>query len=199
MEAFQKFLPQRIGGIVQDIRAKRLDNREIAYWCRSVKLELVKDAESGKRITLKGVKPQQRLQWHYDYYYIYGLVEPIGGGSFFYEFSHFNSDCMSIFLEKFQQENTDKVHIIQLDNAPIHTAKKLKIPENVILLFQPPYCPEVNPIERVWQYIKYRLRSLLFINLDDVKEKVAQVLKNLRQDIIISLAGWDCFRNALSL
>jgi len=67
------------------------------------------------------------------------------------------------------------------------------------LLFQPPYCPEVNPIERVWQYIKYRLRSLFFINLDDVKEKVAQVLKNLRQDIIISLAGWDCFQRALSL
>ena len=114
---------------------------------------------------------------------------------------------MSIFLEKFQQENTDKIHIIQLDNAPIHicvavsfrTAKKLKIPENVILLFQPPYCPEVNPIERVWQYIKYRLRSLFFINLDDVKEKVSQVLKNLRQDIIISLAGWDCFQRALSL
>ncbi|MDY6900662.1 MAG: transposase, partial [Cyanobacteriota bacterium] len=34
--------------------------------------------------------------------------------------------------------------------------------KNVILLFQPPYCPEVNPIERVWQYIKYRWRSLLF-------------------------------------
>lgn len=161
--------------------------------------------ESGKTITLRGVKPQQTLQWHYDYYYIYGLVEPIGGKSFFYEFSHFNSDCMSIFLEKFQAENTDKIHIVQLDKglarmyASIHTARKLNIPENVILLFQPPYCPEVNPIERVWQYIKYRLRSLWFINLDDVKEKVAQILNSLRQDIIISLAGWDCFQSALSL
>lgn len=81
----------------------------------------------------------------------------------------------------------------------IQPRKTLKIPKNVILLFQPPYCPEVNPIERVWQYIKYHLRSLLFINLDDVKEKVAQVLNSLRQDIIISLAGWDCFQNALSL
>ena len=215
VEAFQKFLPRRIEGIVRDIRAKRLDNREIAYWCQD-ETRIGFRTESGKRITLKGVKPQQTLQWYYDYYYIYGLVEPIGGKSclgriplrlsaargrlrFFYEFSHFNSDCMSIFLEKFKQENTDKIHIIQLDNAPIHTAKKLKIPENVILLFQPPYCPEVNPIERVWQYIKYRLRSLLFINLDDVKEKVAQILNSLRQDIIISLAGWDCFQSALSL
>ncbi len=31
---------------------------------------------------------------------------------------------MGIFLEKFQQENQDAIHIIQLDNAPIHTAKK---------------------------------------------------------------------------
>ncbi len=48
-EAFQKFLPQRIKGIVQDIRAKRLDNREIAYWCRGVKLELVLEQNQGKK------------------------------------------------------------------------------------------------------------------------------------------------------
>ncbi len=47
---------------------------------------------------------------------------------------------MSIFLEKFQAENKDKINIVQLDNASIHTAQKLNIPENVILLFQPPYC-----------------------------------------------------------
>lgn len=198
VEAFQKFLPQRIEGIVQDIRVKRLDNREIAYWCQD-ETRIDFRTESGKKITLKGVKPQHTLQWHYDYYYIYGLVEPIGGRSFFYEFSHFNSDCMEIFLEKFQAENTDKINIVQLDNASIHTAKKLNIPENVILLFQPPYCPEVNPIERIWQYIKYHLRSLWFINLDDVKEKVAHILNSLEQDVIISLASWDCFKNALSL
>ena len=106
---------------------------------------------------------------------------------------------MSVFLEKFQQENRHQVHIIQLDNAPIHTAKKLKVPENIILLFQPPYSPEVNPIERVWEYIKYRLRSLWFDDLNDVKEKVAQILSNLTDEVIISLAGWDYFREALSL
>ncbi len=69
---------------------------------------------------------------------------------FFYEFSHFNSDCMEIFLEKFQQKNTDRIHIIQLDKglarmyAPIHTAKKLNIPENIILLFQLPTHLELN-------------------------------------------------------
>jgi transposase len=88
---------------------------------------------------------------------------------------------------------------MRLKPLSFRTSKKLSISENVILLFQPPYCPEVNPIERVWQYIKFRLRSLWFINLDDAEEKVAQILNSLRQDIIISLAGWDCFQSALSL
>lgn len=198
VEVFQKFLPQRVKGIIKEFRDKWLDKREIAYWCQD-ETRIGFRTESGKKITLKGVKPQQTLQWHYDYYYIYGLVEPIGGASFFYEFSHFNSDCMKIFLDKFKQENQEKIHIIQLDNASIHTAKKLKVPDNIILLFQPPYCPEVNPIERVWQYIKYHLRSLLYMDLDDVKEKVAQILNSLSREVITSLAAWDCFYNALSL
>ena len=48
----------------------------------------------------------------------------------------------------------------------------------------PPYSPEVNPIERVWEYIKYRLRSLWFDNLNHVKEKIAQILNELNHEII---------------
>ena len=114
---------------------------------------------------------------------------------------------MGIFLENFQQENQDAIHILPLDNAPIHicvavsfrTAKKLKVSDNIILLFQPPYCPEVNPIERVWEYIKYRWRSQWFINLNDVKDKVARILNSLSTNIIASLAGWEYFTTALSL
>ena len=51
----------------------------------------------------------------------------------------------------------------------------------------------------MWSYVKYRLRSQWFIDLDDVKERVAQILNSLSTDIIISLARWECFINALSL
>jgi transposase len=198
IEVFKQYLPERVKGIISEIRESETKKRDIIYWCQD-ETRVGFRTESGRKITLKGVKPQQTFQWHYDCYYIYGLIEPVGGHSFFYEFSHFNSDCMEIFLEKFAVENQEQIHIIQLDNAPIHTAKKLKVPENIILLFQPPYCPEVNPIERVWEYIKFRLRSQWFIDLDDVKEKVARILNSLSTDIIISLASWECFINALSL
>lgn len=60
VEAFQKFLPQRLKGIIQDLRAKRLDNREIAYWCQD-ETRIGFRSESGKTITLKGVKPRANI------------------------------------------------------------------------------------------------------------------------------------------
>jgi transposase len=47
-----------------------------------------------------------------------------------------------------------------LDNAPAHVAKALVIPANVVLIYLPPYCPELNPIERLWQDLKGRLTGL---------------------------------------
>jgi putative transposase len=85
---------------------------------------------------------------------------------------------LSVFLEKFAQENRHEIHIIQLDNAPVHTAHKLVIPENIILLFQPPYCPELNAIERVWQYIKQQIKNIFYTSLDDVKHQVAKILNS---------------------
>ena len=163
--------------------------------------------EYDHKITRVGVKPKQILQWHYSYYYIYGLVDPVEGRNFFYEFSHFNSDCLGLFLKQFSQEYQDEIHIIQLDNAPCHiceagsfrTAHKLIIPDNIILLFQPPYCPELNPIERVWQYIKQQLKNVFFNSLDDVRCKVSNILNSLSKNIIHSLTGWKYILDALSL
>ncbi|PSO62371.1 MAG: hypothetical protein BRC38_16015, partial [Cyanobacteria bacterium QH_6_48_35] len=42
-----------------------------------------------------------------------------------------------------------KSAVIQLDNAKAHSAQILTVAKNVVLLFQPPYCREVNPMERV--------------------------------------------------
>jgi transposase len=68
-----------------------------------------------------------------------------------------------------------------------------------VLLFQPPYCPELNPIERVWEYIKNLLKNLWFSNLSDVKDKAAEIVRQLSEDIIHSLTGWEHIFKALSL
>lgn len=198
IKVFKDYFPDRIRGLINNTKAKKQDNRNIIYWFQD-ETRLGFRTESGRKITLKGVKPQQVLQWHYNYYYLYGLVEPVGGRSFFYEFSHFDSNCLGLFLENFARKYRNEIHIIQLDNASIHTTNKLTVPENVVLLFQPPYCPELNPIERVWHYIKQQLKNLWFTNLDDVKLKVANILNSLSENIIHSLTGWKYILDALSL
>ena len=206
IEAFKRHLPKRIKGLIDEIRGKNGQDISISYWFQD-ETRLGYRTESGRKITRTGVKPTQILQWYYSYYYIYGLVDPAQGRSFFYEFSHFTSDCLSVFLEKFAQENRHEIHIIQLDNAPVHicvavsfrTAHKLVIPENIILLFQPPYCPELNAIERVWQYIKQQIKNIFYTSLDDVKHQVAKILNSLSEEIIHSLTGWEYILAALSL
>ena len=60
---------------------------------------------------------------------------------------------------------------MQLDQAAWHTASKLKIPDNILLIKQPAYSPELNPIECLWDYIKENdFRNRYFENLDLVEE-----------------------------
>jgi transposase len=198
IEVFKHHFPQRISGLIADIQAKYGNKRRINFWFQD-ETRLGLRTHSGQKITRKGVKPKQPWQWHYQYYYIYGLVAPVTGQSFFYEFSHFNSQCLSIFLNKFAQEWTEEIHIIQLDNAPCHRTDKLIVPDNVVLFFQPPYCPELNGIERVWQYVKRLIKNFWFIDLEEVKQKVGCLLNNLSQDIVRSLTGWQYILDALSL
>ena len=49
------------------------------------------------------------------------------------------------------QEITDQAHgVLIMDRATWHTTKKLKIPDNITIIYLPPYCPELNSIEQVW-------------------------------------------------
>jgi len=41
-----------------------------------------------------------------------------------------------------------------MDKAGWHTADELRVPENLSLVFLPPYSPELNPIERLWLHLR---------------------------------------------
>lgn len=44
--------------------------------------------------------------------------------------------------------------VLVLDGAGWHGGKNLAVPENISLLTLPPYAPELNPVENVWQYLR---------------------------------------------
>lgn len=95
------------------------------------------------------------------------------------------------FLEIFSENDPDGLHIIQVDNAGYHQSLNLTIPDNIILIFQPSYCPEVNPIERLWLAIKQKLKWIVFRDLPDLREFINKILLNINHDFVASLTGWQ--------
>ena len=144
-----------------------------------------------------GIKPIGKHQWLFKYLWLYGLIEPQTGESFFYEFSHLDTVCMEKYLELFAQKYPDDLHIIQLDNGPLHQSLNMSIPENIIFLFQPPYSPELNPIERLWLEIKRKLKWEIFENLDELRKRLTSIITGLTSQTIESLGGWDVILKAL--
>ena len=64
---------------------------------------------------------------------------------------------------------------------------------------QPPYCPEVNPIERFWKEVKKFLKNKVFDSLDFLRKKVANILAEFSQKDIASITGYDFILEALSV
>ena len=153
----------------------------------------------GRRITARGIKPRGQVQWQFEATYFYGVIEPQTGESFFYEFTHLNTDCFQVFLNLVSQQFKDDILIIQLDNGAFHQAKRLVVPHNIILLFQPPHCPESNPIEQVWQYLKRQLRWTLPHSLEQLRQLLTQKLESLTKEVIASITGRQSILDALSV
>ena len=124
-------------------------------------------------------------------------MEPLSGASWLLEFSHLDSQCFETFLHRFAAQFPDELHLIQLDNATAHTAQNLTIPDNVILIFQPPYCPELNPIERLWRELKRELAWAHFENLAELQHAISQWVHRLSPHQLRSLTQWDWIVDAL--
>ena len=110
-----------------------------------------------------------------------------------------NSICFQIFLDEFAKVYPTSLNILVLDNGRFHQAKSLQIPENVVLLFLPPYSPELNPIERLWQDIKAKLFTDVFTSINEIQDKLTQVLKNYTEDTIASITKFDYLTEAINV
>ena len=85
---------------------------------------------------------------------MFGAFSPITGDKFLLEYPNCNADSFELFLNELSKEKPTELKVLVVDNAAFHKAKKTKIPENISLIFQPPYSPELNPAEQIWAWYK---------------------------------------------
>ena len=152
-----------------------------------------------RRITACGIKPIGMHQHDFTNFWIYGAVAPQTGESHFMEFPTLNGAMFQRFLDAFAQAHPETLNVLLVDNAATHKSKELRVPENVVLLFQPPYSPEVNPCERVWLAFKTDLAWRCFADLDALRQCLVTVLARYDEPMMHGLTSYPYLMSAINV
>jgi transposase len=123
----------------------------------------------GTCLTAKGVKPIVTYQHAFKSTYLFGSFSPINGDAFIWEINGVDCKIFEAYLHEFSKQKPKELKVIIIDNAGFHSTKNITIPENIRLINIPPYSPELNPAEKVWQYLKTNFKNQLFINMENLK------------------------------
>ncbi len=92
----------------------------------------------------------------HDTAYIFGAICPARGAGAAIITPTANTECMNLHLEEIATQVTpNAVAVLICDGAGWHQkGSALKLPDNIVLLHLPPYAPELNPMENVWDYLR---------------------------------------------
>lgn len=137
----------------------------------------------------RGSRPTAVKQTEYEWAYLFGAVNPLTGASSAMIAPTVNTDYMNAHLQFISQAADGDVHVVLvLDGAGWHVASELKVPPNITLLPLPPYSPELNPIERVWAYLRsHYLSNRVYLDYDDLFAACAQAWNRLDEPILASI------------
>lgn len=118
-----------------------------------------------------GSRPRMVRDNRHDSAYLFGAICPdraIGAAIIMPEV---NAEAMSHHLEAIAAQVAPSAHAVLIcDGAGWHqTGARLRVPDNITLLPLPPYCPELNPMENVWLYLRQNiLCSRVWDTYDDI-------------------------------
>lgn len=148
-------------------------------------------------LTLRGVKPLVPYQHRFKNFYLFGCFSPLNGDSFLLELPECNSDSFQLYLNEFSTQKPDEFKIMFLDNGTFHHTKTLSIPANITLMFLPPYSPELNPAEKIWRHLKDALGNALSKSLDELSDKLKNLINALTPEQIKSITAYRYYLDAM--
>ncbi|MGO9117304.1 MAG: transposase [Desulfomonilaceae bacterium] len=105
-----------------------------------------------------------------------------------------NAHAMSLFLSEVSQRHPNDFILMVMDKAGWHRANDLKIPKNMRIIFLPPYSPELNPVEHIWEEICEKwFPNKVFKSLDAVESVLVDALQSLEQsqEKVASITGFN--------
>lgn len=129
----------------------------------------------------KGTRPRVIRQKQFLSTYIFGAVCPDQDKGCALILPEANTGMMQIHLDQISSHVSEgSIGLILMDRASWHTTEALVIPSNILLMPLPPYSPELNPMEQVWQQLrKIKLSNTNFKDYDDIVDSCCE--------------AWNCF------
>ena len=141
-----------------------------------------------------GIRPTVELALVREFVYAYAAVSPADGGLDTMVAAAMNVVTMNRFLRQVARRHAEEFVIMVLDGAPSHRGGRLAVPENMRLVALPPYSPELNPAELLWDELREKeFANRVFGTLRAVVVQLRSGLDRLRRHPaeLISLTGWD--------
>jgi transposase len=137
-----------------------------------------------------GIRTPIKVKLGYKNFYLYSAACPKTGKEFTLLLPNVNIQCMNIFLEEFSKANKGQKIVIVMDGAGWHQSNNLIISSNIRIIILPPYSPELNPIEKLWQYIKdHTIKNKIYKTLPQLERAVCKFVSKLSAKVVMNVCG----------
>ena len=133
-------------------------------------------------------------QQSFDNRYLFSAVSPLSGNSFHLtSIDGFDSAAAHVFLLELKKQHPDTMVVVVWDNAPCHRPVVHRSIPGLIVLFLPPYSPELNPAERFFGELRKSTANLIFKTIEEQEVVIERKLNELTNDLsgMKQLLGYD--------
>jgi len=140
----------------------------------------------------RGQRPPGLCDQRYTWAHLFAAVQPATGQNFALVLPEVSTAAMQAFLDGFRTTLAADEHALMVvDQAGWHTAHALAVPDNLTLVRLPPYSPELNPVERVWLYLRERhLSHRLLAGYDAIVDALCSAWNKLTPERLQTLTGY---------
>jgi transposase len=136
----------------------------------------------------------------HEYTYAYAAVCVASGQMDSLILPHVNGACMQIFLDEVAARHPQDRIAMVLDGAGWRQSEALTLSSNLRLLKLPPYSPELNPVENLWEEIREKFfHNRVFDSLDALEAHLWAALNHVEHDPlrVRSIVAWSWIIKAL--
>lgn len=120
----------------------------------------------------------RRFKWGY----VFGAIEVAGSGSEFLYTDGLGKEMDALFVNQIASSDPEKIHVIIGDGAGFHHKEGQdhgeSLAQNVRILTLPPYSPELNPIEKLWDIVKDTICTVNWDSLEQLEERLTKILRS---------------------